>query len=263
MRSPPPAWQREPQWGFSGEWCGSMRRSPTATGWKSIARWRSTRRKRAAGAPRAGSSLVAPLRDGLLRARHFGGTLRIVHHHALARRVRGIDARAALDLAHGSLGAFAVGAFHRRFGLRFLRLLLRFLAVLLALLERLLRRQRLLALLRGRGWRGGRRRCGTGRRLERRRLDAARRHVAVAHLAVLVDPFVLLRDGGGRERQCKSHDSECFHGGSNAPDGERMTVAAFDFGVKRHSRIMLLCEKKACGRFTWRCTSTMFYSFTT
>src|SRR5258707_218830 len=89
-------------------------RSPTATGWKSIAPWSWTRRKRGAGAlsaMRGGSaSLAAPVAYALARFRDLAGALVVVDEVALAVRVGAPDPLAALQHPQLLLRGRAVGA---------------------------------------------------------------------------------------------------------------------------------------------------------
>src|SRR5438067_5030397 len=165
--------------------CGRIRRSRTAIAWRSIARSCSTRRSGAASA-RASGSRAAPLADRLLGALGLARALRILEKAALAGGVQRGDALPAPELAQAEPRLRAVLAL--RIGRRafFRRLLDLFLALALALLKGSFRRERFVL-----GCRGRRLRCG-GRRLERHRLDAGRRCIAVANLAVSIDPFILL-----------------------------------------------------------------------
>src|SRR6185436_12886981 len=84
-----------------------VRRSRTATAWRSTDPSSSTRRKRVAGG-RAGASSAAPVGDGFLRVLRGPGALVVFHVHALALGVHLADALPALQLAQRGLGLLAV-----------------------------------------------------------------------------------------------------------------------------------------------------------
>src|SRR3989441_537624 len=185
------------RWAFSARSCARTRRWRTATGWKSIARWRWIRKRRDAPAP-----LLTPVVHGALHPLDLLRALRVVDEHALARRVHRRDALTGLQHAQRGLRLLAVDALCFRVGALLGRLLLGLLPFLLALAER-----RFGAELRGAAvlLDCGRPRGGGGhRRLQRGRLRAGRRRIAVAHLAVLVDPLVLLGQGRGGKRDAGS-----------------------------------------------------------
>jgi hypothetical protein len=99
-----------------------------------------------------------------------------------------------------------------RFGLAalFACLLLLVLLLLLALLERGLWAERLVLLALPFSACG---RTRPGRRLEALYVQARRRHVAVAHSSVLVDPLVLLRRGRGGEETSHNKNDRFVHDG--------------------------------------------------
>src|SRR5690349_17110777 len=89
--------------------CRGARWGSSASGWRWIPAWRTVIassstarsrwiRKKRAGAGRA-ASLLAELRDRLLRAVELGGDLRVVEEDSLALRVGGAQALAGLDRA--------------------------------------------------------------------------------------------------------------------------------------------------------------------
>src|ERR1700752_5011078 len=80
--------------------CAPMRRLPTAIASRSTGRSRSIRRNGGAGAAQSEASaarLLAPLGDGVLRARERACTLVVVEEHALTGRIHGADALTALE----------------------------------------------------------------------------------------------------------------------------------------------------------------------
>src|SRR6266480_2595080 len=181
-----------------------MRRWRTATGWKSIARWRWTRKTRDAPAP-----LLTPVAHGALGPLDPLRALLVVDKDPLAVSVGRRDALPALQAAQRSLRLLAVGALRFRIGELLGGLCFLFLAFLLALAEgRFGAEGRGAAVLLGCRRRRGR---GGRRRLEQGRLHAGRRRIAVAHPAVLVDPLVLLRQGGGCKGEADSAEQCLCH----------------------------------------------------
>src|SRR5207302_6026479 len=173
----------------------------TATGWKSIVRWRWTRNRRDAPAP-----LLTPVVHGALDPLDLLRALLVVDKDPLAVSVDGRDALPALKAAQGTLRLLAVDApaFHIGALLGGLRLF--FPLFLLALAEGPLGAEVPGAVLLGcRRGRGG----GGHRRVQRRRLHAWRRDIAVLDLAIRTHPFVLLRHG--RRRECHAErEEQCF-----------------------------------------------------
>src|SRR5437667_1619575 len=180
------------RWAFSGRSCPRTRRWRTATAWKSIARWRRIRKRRGAPAP-----LLTPVVHGALSPLDLLRALLVADKDPLAGGVGRRDTLPALQGAQGSLRLLAVDAL--RLGVcTFLGgFLFALLPILLALAERGLWAEVLRSVL---FRRGSRCRWTRRRRLERRRLHAGRRRIAVAYLAVLVGPPVLLGRGGGCKR---------------------------------------------------------------
>src|SRR2546421_7581823 len=225
MPSPLRGWRRvapasmSPAPASTESWCVPISAWQTATASNSTARSPWTRRRRGAAAP-GGARLLAPLGDGLLRAVDVARALVIIDVHALARGVDGADALSALQLPQARLRALAVGTFLLADLALLGRLLLLLLALLLALAERRLRTERrvLFAFRR-------RRRRSRGRRLHRRGVHAGGRRVAVADLAVLLDPFVHLRRSRRGERERSNHHQVFFHLCFNVHPYEWMTVS--------------------------------------
>src|SRR3954469_16610549 len=221
---PRPRRQRPPGWpsaiptsiraasAFSGGASRRRRASPRATAWRSTGRSRSIRRRRG-GAARAGSASLAAagFGDRPARALDVASPRLVAHELALARGVGGADARAALQQAQPRLGALAVLALALGVVGFFLRLLLRLGLLLLALAERGLGTERLLAI-----GRGGRRLRRARWRPEALRLRIGRRRIAVAHLAVLIDPLIGLREHADREGQRGREQQKSFHPVLNA-----------------------------------------------
>ena len=187
-------------------------------------RWPWIRRKPAGSARRRNAERLAAFLHQLARARRLLGDLGVLQVVALAFRVGARDALPALERAQRLLRPRAVLALGRRFlfrlRLRFSRSFcasswrLRYAASGLSGFSALGRRRR--------GWR----RSG-GRRLHASRLDAGRRHVAVANLAIRVDPFDIAAPGA---RPLQAKQDRC----SGHPCGEKSFVI--------HESIMPLCE---------------------
>jgi len=136
-----------------------------------------------------------------LRPLHGLLALAVFHVDALARRVARHDALAALQRAQIGLCAGAVLLLLLGVGAVLLRFLLRFLALLLPFLERGLRSQLLAGRLVVLGVLLLDRRGRPRRRLQRRGPRARRRGIAVADLAVRIDPFIglAIRSGGSNQ----------------------------------------------------------------
>src|SRR5438067_4545255 len=92
------------------------RRLPTAIGWRSTGRCCSIRRNAGASAPRGAVDLFTPVGNGFLLARDLAAALLVVQVNALAGRVHGAQALAALKLAQARLCRVAVGTLLLRFG---------------------------------------------------------------------------------------------------------------------------------------------------
>src|SRR6266436_9449406 len=195
------------RWAFSARSCKRTRRWRTATGWKSIARWQWIRKRRDAPAP-----LLTPVVHGALGPLDLLRALLVVDKDPLAVGVGRRDALPALQAAQRSLRLLAVHALTFRVGALLGGLFVFFLPFLLALSERGLWAEVLRSVL----FRRGDRCRWTRRRLERRRLRAGRRRIAVAHLAVLVDPPVLLGQGSGCKRDADSAEQCLCHRCINA-----------------------------------------------
>src|SRR2546430_14699979 len=129
-----------------------MRGWRTATGCKSIARWRWIRKRRDAPAP-----LLTPVVQGALSPLDLLRALRVVDKDPLAGSVGRRDALPALQAAQRGLRLLAVDALHFRVGALLGGLFFLFLAFLLALAEgRLGAEFRGAGVLLGCGWRSGR-----------------------------------------------------------------------------------------------------------
>src|SRR5256885_3175826 len=97
------------RWAFSGRSCRRTRRWRTATAWKSIARWRRTRKRRDAPAP-----LLTPVVHGALGPLDLLRALLVADKDPLAGGVGRRDTLPALQGAQGSLRLLAVDALRDR-----------------------------------------------------------------------------------------------------------------------------------------------------
>src|SRR5437899_4217080 len=118
------------RWAFSARSCARTRRWRTATGWKSIARWRWTRKRRDAPAP-----LLTPVVHGALGPLDLLRALLVVDKDPLAGSVGRRDTRPALQGAQRSLRLLPVAALRFRVGALFGGPLVFCLLLLLALAE--------------------------------------------------------------------------------------------------------------------------------